>query len=218
MTYSYLLVTSISLFANFIVDQFISIHRTFSLSPSMAPTSLFANDGREIQAYETPVSDTEKKPDIFGDELSQAAAPSEQEAGETQVDGEDQASAPAAREEAQQPSLEAKPEASQPVATQGRPVASPAQGDVSVEEMSWEHLQLVRQRLAYCSRCKQPVEGAALTRAARKSHCKLSCKACHNTVTMLYKNWGYGQVGLEGNGLGRSDGVFPQGQSHADPG
>ena len=77
---------------------------------------------------------------------------------------------------------------SAPQATAGAPVST-------IEGMSWESLQAQRSRQGYCTRCKMPVETSTTTVVRTKKHQVMSCKQCHNTVTMLYRHWDVSQLG-----------------------
>lgn len=82
-----------------------------------------------------------------------------------------------------------------PQTSDGRVVASPAASAapaeaLGVESCTWDELRKLRSQLEYCSKCKMPVTATPVGRVTGKtSGTKLTCRQCHNTVTMLYKRW-----------------------------
>lgn len=65
-----------------------------------------------------------------------------------------------------------------------------------VEGMSWTDLQLV-QKQNYCQKCGELVDVTTGKAVRKKAHVKLTCKSCHNLVTMLYKNWDLKKLGFK---------------------
>ena len=65
-----------------------------------------------------------------------------------------------------------------------------------VEGMSWTDLQMACKQ-TYCQKCGELVEVTTGKAVRKKAHVKLSCKSCHNLVTMLYKNWDLKKLGFK---------------------
>lgn len=64
----------------------------------------------------------------------------------------------------------------------------------AVERMSWTDIQMVHKQ-NYCQKCGELVEATSAKAVRKKAHVQLTCKACHNLVTMLYKNWDLKKLG-----------------------
>lgn len=139
------------------------------------PVSLWGNDAAPTQDYDT--QEIQKK---------EAQVP----AG--QPDADDSQAHDTLLDEPQQKEEEKKPEeVTAMVPSAPRPVAEQPLHikDAPIEALSWQQLDALRAGTYYCTRCQQPVEGAASTRSSKKSHSRLCCKVCHNVVSMLYKRW-----------------------------
>ena len=75
---------------------------------------------------------------------------------------------------------------SQPATPSLAPSQSTSVREKPVEGMTWSDLQVNRKE--WCSRCQEPVEGSPTKRVQKKGHAQVSCRRCHNVVTLLYRN------------------------------
>ena len=62
-----------------------------------------------------------------------------------------------------------------------------------IEALSWEELKIQRQD--YCCHCQEYVVGDPKQRVRKKGHADMSCRRCHNTVSMLYRKLNMKDVG-----------------------
>ena len=72
----------------------------------------------------------------------------------------------------------------------GAPESSGAANEEELEALPIERFDwctLTTLPSNYCTSCRRPVEAGPGSRLQKKQHCKLRCKLCHNTTTMLYK-------------------------------
>lgn len=59
----------------------------------------------------------------------------------------------------------------------------------AVEGMSWQELEYLTKGHQYCQHCQMPVDVTTGTVVRKKTHRQVSCKQCHNTVTLLYRHY-----------------------------
>lgn len=69
------------------------------------------------------------------------------------------------------------------------PPAQETKKQKPVEAMSWDDLQYMSNGHQYCQHCQMPVDVTTKTAVRKKTHKQVSCKQCHNTVTLLYRHY-----------------------------
>ena len=133
----------------------------------MCPLIMAAPDNQqgleETQTYGSMPESAQEKADTIADSQPAEIPPA-------QVDP------PAA--EVAEPSVPGTPQSvTQSVATEG--------GTKPVEQFTW--VDLKKPAKEYCANCKRPVDAAPSRVVRKKGHGGVSCRACHNVTSMLYK-------------------------------
>ena len=116
-----------------------------------------------------------------GDEslMGKPALPDTQQYPETLQDDDDKKESQRALAETPTPVRARSPEGSVMSEPRGMPV----------EGMSWHELEHLTKGHQYCQHCQMPVDVTTKTVVRKKTHRQVSCKQCHNTVTLLYRHY-----------------------------